>query len=174
MDYFVLRFDHSYRKEDILALSRLSSRIMRKWRSRIMRIFCTVLGDGDFRERRSCSDAAGDDAEWHRMDLIGRDPAPRLCFLQPNQRMGHKETDASVENLTIKFSDEGLAQSSSKAAASVPYHAFERLYHYRDRYFLFVDKLHAYILPEDRFVVGDSADFRAFIEAKTGKTVEYI
>ena len=67
-----------------------------------------------------------------------------------------------------------LAQSSSKAAASVPYHAFERLYHYRDRYFLFVDKLHAYILPEDRFVVGDSADFRAFIEAKTGKTVEYI
>ena len=28
--------------------------------------------------------------------------------------------------------------------------------------------------PEDRFVVGDSADFRAFIEAKTGKTVEYI
>ena len=41
-------------------------------------------------------------------------------------------------------------------------------------HFLFVDKLHAYILPEDRFVVGDSADFRAFIEAKTGKTVEYI
>ena len=74
----------------------------------------------------------------------------------------------------MKFSDEGLAQSSSKAAASVPYHAFERLYYYRDRYFLFVDKLHAYILPEDRFVVGDSADFRAFIEAKTGKTVEYI
>ena len=56
----------------------------------------------------------------------------------------------------------------------MPYHAFERLYHYRDRYFLFVDKLHAYILPKDRFVVGDSADFRAFIEAKTGKTVEYI
>lgn len=56
----------------------------------------------------------------------------------------------------------------------MPYHAFERLYHYRDRYFLFVDKLHAYILPEDRFVVGDSVDFRAFIEAKTGKTVEYI
>lgn len=51
----------------------------------------------------------------------------------------------------------------------MPYHAFERLYHYRDRYFLFVDKLHAYILPEDRFVVGDSADFRAFIEAKTGQ-----
>lgn len=46
MDYFVLRFDHSYRKEDILALSKLSSRIMRKWRSRIMRIFCTVLGMG--------------------------------------------------------------------------------------------------------------------------------
>ena len=87
---------------------------------------------------------------------------------------GARKQSLQVENLTMKFSDEGLAQSSSKAAASVPYHAFERLYHYRDRYFLFVDKLHAYILPEDRFVVGDSADFRAFIEAKTGKTVEYI
>ena len=87
---------------------------------------------------------------------------------------GTRKQTLQVENLTIKFSDEGLAQSSSKAAASVPYHAFERLYYYRDRYFLFVDKLHAYILPEDRFVVGDSADFRAFIEAKTGKTVEYI
>ena len=87
---------------------------------------------------------------------------------------GARKQSLQVENLTMKFSDEGLTQSSSKAAASVPYHAFERLYHYRDRYFLFVDKLHAYILPEDRFVVGDSADFRAFIEAKTGKTVEYI
>ena len=128
MDYFVLRFDHSYRKEDFRALSKLAGKTTRKWSSRIISVFGFAVG---------------------------------LFSLQ-------------VETLTMKFSDEGLAQSSSKAAASVPYHAFERLYHYRDRYFLFVDKLHAYILPEDRFVVGDSADFRAFIEAKTGKTVEYI
>ena len=99
-----------------------------------------------------------------------------LCFFRSrlNAWGARKAGAPASRTLTIKFSDEGLAQSSSKAAASVPYHAFERLYHYRDRYFLFVDKLHAYILPEDRFVVGDSVDFRAFIEAKTGKTVEYI
>ena len=46
MDYFVLRFDHSYRKEDFRALSKLAGKTTRKWSSRIMRIFCTVLGMG--------------------------------------------------------------------------------------------------------------------------------
>ena len=177
MDYFVLRFDHSYRKEDILALSRLSSRIMRKWRSRIMRIFCTVLGMGILGSGvavlmlwsdREISDLTATLLLFGGLCLV-------LGFFRNRlNAWGARKQSLQVENLTMKFSDEGLAQSSSKAAASVPYHAFERLYHYRDRYFLFVDKLHAYILPEDRFVVGDSADFRAFIEAKTGKTVEYI
>ena len=42
MNYFVLRFDHSYRKEDILALSKLSGRVLRKWSRRIL----SLLGYG--------------------------------------------------------------------------------------------------------------------------------
>ena len=34
MDYFVLRFDHSYRKEDFRALSKLAGKTTRKWSSR--------------------------------------------------------------------------------------------------------------------------------------------
>lgn len=174
MDYFVLRFDHSYRKEDILALSRLSSRIVRKWRSRIMRIFCTVLGMGILGSGVAVLTLPGMTLNGIVWILLGVILLLVSVFYNRINAWGTRKQTLQVENLTIKFSDEGLAQSSSKAAASVPYHAFERLYHYRDRYFLFVDKLHAYILPEDRFVVGDSVDFRAFIEAKTGKTVEYI
>ena len=171
MDYFVLRFDHSYRKEDFRALSKLAGKTTRKWSSRIISVFGFAVGLFAFLSGilmlwsdREISDLTATLLLFGGLCLV-------LCFFRSRlNAWGARRQALRVENLTIKFSDEGLAQSSSKAAASVPYHAFERLYHYRDRYF----KLHAYILPEDRFVVGDSADFRAFIEAKTGKTVEYI
>ena len=164
MDYFVLRFDHSYRKEDFRALSKLAGKTTRKWSSRIISVFGFAVGLFAF--------LSGILMLWSDREIS--DLTATLLLFGGLNAWGARKQSLQVENLTMKFSDEGLAQSSSKAAASVPYHAFERLYHYRDRYFLFVDKLHAYILPEDRFVVGDSADFRAFIEAKTGKTVEYI
>lgn len=175
MDYFVLRFDHSYRKEDFRALSKLAGKTTRKWSSRIISVFGFAVGLFAFLSGilmlwsdREISDLTATLLLFGGLCLV-------LGFFRNRlNAWGARKQSLQVENLTIKFSDEGLVQSSSKAAASVPYHAFERLYHYRDRYFLFVDKLHAYILPEDRFVVGDSADFRAFIEAKTGKTVEYI
>ena len=175
MDYFVLRFDHSYRKEDFRALSRLADKTTRKWSSRIIAIFGFVVG--------SFALFSGILMLWSDQEISDLTATlllfGGLClvlgfFRNRLNARGARKQALKVENLTMKFSDEELTQSSSKAVASVPYHAFEQLYHYQDRYFLFVDKLHAYILPEDRFAVGDSADFRAFIEAKTGKTVEYI
>lgn len=175
MDYFVLRFDHSYRKEDFRALSKLADKTTRKWSSRIIVIFGFVVGLFAFLSGILLLWSDGDLSDLAATLLL----FGGLClvlgiFRNRLNAWGARRQALQVENLTIKLSDDGLTQSSSKAAAMVPYGAFERLYHYRDRYFLFVDRLHAYILPEDRFVVGDSADFRAFIEARTGKTVEYI
>lgn len=175
MDYFVLRFDHGYRKEDFRALTRLAAKTTRKWSSRIISVFGLTVGLFSLLSGLLMLWSDEEAGELTATLLLFGGLCLVLCFFRSRlNAWGARKQTLQVENLTMKFSDEGLAQSSSKAAASVPYHAFERLYHYRDRYFLFVDKLHAYILPEDRFVVGDSADFRAFIEAKTGKTVEYI
>lgn len=44
MDYFVLRFDHSYRKEDFRALSKLAGKTTRKWSSRIISVFGFAVG----------------------------------------------------------------------------------------------------------------------------------
>ena len=173
MDYFVLRFDHSYRKEDFRALSKLADQTTRKWSGRILSLFGLVVGlfallsgilmlwsDGGL------SDLAATLLLFGGLCLV-------LClFRRRLNAWGARKQSLKVENLTMKFSDEGLTQSSDKATAIVPYRAFERLYYDRGRYFLFVDRLHAYILPEDRFVVGDPADFRAFIEEKTGRRVE--
>lgn len=175
MDYFVLRFDHSYRKEDFRALSKLAGKTTRKWSSRIISVFGFAVGLFAFLSGilmlwsdREISDLTA------TLLLFGG-----LClvlgfFRQPPERMGARKQSLQVENLTMKFSDEGWRRAAARPRHRCRIMRSSGLYHYRDRYFLFVDKLHAYILPEDRFVVGDSADFRAFIEAKTGKTVEYI
>ena len=44
MDYFVLRFDHSYRKEDFRALSGLADKTTRKWSGRVISLFGFVVG----------------------------------------------------------------------------------------------------------------------------------
>ena len=174
MDYFVLRFDHGYRKKDILALSKLSGKVLRKWSGRLISAFGLLVAlflliTGIF---RLCTEGWG--AEQAFWTVLGVGMLALTFFKARLNAWGARRQAIRVENLTMKFSDEGLTQSSDKATALAPYSAMERLMHYRGCYFLFVDRLHAYILPEDRFVVGDSADFRAFIEAKTGKTVEYI
>lgn len=175
MDYFVLRFDHGYRKEDFRALTKLAGKTTQKWSGRILSVFGFAAGLFSLLSGLLLlwSDEKVSDLTATLLLLGG------LClalgfFRSRLNAWGARKQALQAENLTMKFSGEGLTQSSSKATALVPYSAFERLYHYRERYFLFVDRLHAYILPEDRFAVGDSADFRAFIEAKTGKTVEYI
>ena len=175
MDYFVLRFDHSYRKEDFRALSKLAGKTTRRWSSRILSVFGFAVGLFSFLSGIMMLWSDGEISDLTATLLLFGGLCLTLCFFRNRlDAWGARKKALKVENLTIKFSDDGMTQSSSKATALVPYHAFERLYHYQARYFLFVDRLHAYILPEDRFVVGDSADFRGFIEAKTGKGVEYL
>ena len=175
MNYFVLRFDHSYRREDILALSRLSGRVLRKWRSRILSllgygvgIFAVLTGILLLWSEERVTPLGA------TMLLLGV-----LCIVSNIFRYrlnvwGAAKQAIRVENLTMKFTDEGLTEQSSKATLQMPYSAFERILHYRGRYFLFVDRMHAYILPEDRFAVGDPADFPRFIAEKIGKPIESI
>lgn len=173
MDYFVLRFDHSYRKEDFRALSKLADKTTRKWSGRVISLFGFVVGLFAFLSGILMLRSDGEISDLTATLLLFGGLCLVLCFFRSRlNAWGAGRQALKVENLTMKFSDEGLTQSSDKATATVPYSAFERLYHYRERYFLFVDRLHAYILPEDCFVVGDSADFRTFIEEKTGRRVE--
>ena len=134
MDYFVLRFDHSYRKEDVRALSKLAGKTTRKWSSRIISVFGFAVGLFAFLSGilmlwsdREISDLTA------TLLLFGGLCLARGIFRNRLNAWGARKQSLQVENLTMKFSDEGLAQSSSKSASSMPYHAFELLYHYRAR-----------------------------------------
>ena len=128
MDYFVLRFDHSYRKEDFRALSGLADKTTRKWSGRVISLFGFVVGLFAFlsgilmlRSDEGMSELTATLLLFGGLCLV-------LCFFRSRlNAWGARKQALKVENLTMKFSDEGLTQSSDKATATVPYSAFERL-----------------------------------------------
>ncbi len=174
MDYFVLRFDHSYEKADFIALNAVASKKLMPWWKRgvdiimllaaLFLIFggAAMLGDEEVR-------GSGITAVLMGVALL-------LLFVFKNRvnAWASRRNMAKVENLTIKCSDDVITEKSTKMLVQVPYTTIARVFHYRQRYFLFVDKRRAYILPEAHFVVGDPHDFASFITEKTGRTVEYI
>lgn len=174
MDYFVLRFDHGYEKGDFIALNAVAAKKLTSWWKRgvgiimllaaLFLIFggAAMLGDAEVR-------GSGITAM-----LMGAAFILLFVFKNRVNAWASRRNTAKMENLTIKCSDDGITEKSTEMLVQVPYTAIARVFHYRQRYFLFVDKRRAYILPEAHFVVGDPRDFASFITEKTGKTVEYI
>lgn len=75
----------------------------------------------------------------------------RYCF-------GEGQIEAGAESMTAQYA----------------YSALSALYHSRGVYYLYVDKAHAFILPERSFTAGDPASFGAWIAAKTGLEMKEI
>lgn len=54
------------------------------------------------------------------------------------------------------------------------YEVLQGLYEDGEYYFLFVNPKVGYLLRKRDFTVGTAEDFRAFLEARTGKSVQYV
>lgn len=76
--------------------------------------------------------------------------------------------------LTITLDEIGIHDHSMKGDATFPWKSFVGGYHCKNRYFLFFDEHHAYILPERAIVAGDPATIKAFLEEKLQKEVKEI
>ena len=72
---------------------------------------------------------------------------------------------------TVTLEEERIHGESEKGEGSYPYSAVIGAYHYKERYFLFVGKRHAMLLPERGLIQGDGAHLRAFLEEKLGKEI---
>ena len=69
------------------------------------------------------------------------------------------------------FLAESFTERTSVGVTSHPYGAIYAAYHFKNRFFVFLDKKHSYILPEAEFVQGLLAEFKPFLEQKCGKKV---
>lgn len=84
----------------------------------------------------------------------------------------YRGRNRGVKEISYTFCDETLLIQDALEEGKIGYAAFTRLAEDRKRYFLFVQKHAAYILPKSDFTQGDSAEFAAFIAEKTGLKVK--
>lgn len=175
MDYFVLRFDHGYEKADFIAMQKLYQKTVQPWWWKALAL--VMLLAGVFLVFGGALMLALDEEVFGQALvslLMGGLLILLTLFRTRINAWGSRRQAMKTGNLTIKFSAEGLTETSRMGTFSMPYGNVERVFYYRERYFLFLDKRHAHILPERAFAVGDPKDFPAFIEDRTGKRVEYI
>ena len=72
---------------------------------------------------------------------------------------------------TVTLGEEKIHDKDEKMEGVYPYSSIIGAYHYQERYFLFIDKRRALILPERGLTQGDMGSLRSFLEDKIGKTV---
>lgn len=73
---------------------------------------------------------------------------------------------------TVTLGEESVHGKSVKGESSYPYSAVVGAVHYRERYFLFLDKRHAMLLPERALTNGDRAGLRSFLTKKLGMEIK--
>lgn len=75
------------------------------------------------------------------------------------------------EKVTVILEPEGVRGKSRMGEDFCPYTAVIGGYHYRERYFLFLDKRHAMLLPEKSLTQGEPAALKGFLEEKLEKEI---
>lgn len=173
MDYFVLRFDQGYEKDDYLALQRLYQKKLQPWWKHILEVLMLLAGVIVVIDAILLL-TLGSIGQGLFSLALGLLLAMIFLFRTRINAWASRRQAMKTENLTVKFSAEGITETSSTGTLTMPYSNVERIFHYRACYFLFLDKRHAHILPESHFAVGDPADFAAFIEDRTRLRVEHV
>ena len=74
--------------------------------------------------------------------------------------------------ITLTAEEEGLHAQADALSSDYSYQAFQDIARYNGAYYLYIDKGHAFILPESCFTQGDPAAFGSFIAEKTGLEVK--
>lgn len=84
----------------------------------------------------------------------------------------YRGRNRGVKEISYTFCDETLLIQDALKEGKIGYAAFTRLVEDRKRYFLYVQKRAAFILPKSDFTKGDPAEFAAFIAEKTGLKIK--
>lgn len=76
-----------------------------------------------------------------------------------------KKVQKKMEN-TYTFYDDFVIISSGKDRVKLKYSKFYKIFEEQDRFYLYLDKNHSYLLLKSNFSIGNSNDFYAFIKRK--------
>lgn len=162
----MFQFQYDYTLEDMNALSRVTAKTYRRKKVLILRVVLALLG-------LAYLFVGG-------VMLSGKGTIPGLILIAAGLLFGamavfyHQGTAwrskrmmvEGMGSLTVTLEEEGLRGKSGLGEEFFLYSAVIGGYHYRERYFLFLDKRYATLLPERALTQGDPAGLRSFLIEK--------
>lgn len=170
----MFRFQFDYTLEDMNALSRLAGKTYRRKKVLITRTVLALLGLAYL----AMGALFFADQSWVVgiiLFVAGVFFAAVAIFYHQGTAWRSKRMMVEGEGtFTVDLEEENVRGRSGKGESAYPYSAVTGAYHYQERYFLFVDKRHAMLLPERGLVQGDGAALKGFLEEKLGKEIKEI
>lgn len=170
----MFQFRYEYTLEDMNALSRVTARTYRRKKVLLYRAVLVLLGAAYL--------AIGGLMLFHQSWAVGIVLfAAGLLFtalsLFYHQGIAWRTKRMMVEgegDFTVELEEESIRGKSEKGESAYPYSAVIGAFHYKERYFLFLDKRHAMLLPERALIKGDRTVLNGFLTEKLGKEIEEI
>lgn len=165
----MFEFVTTYTYRDFLYLNRLTARRYRRWYTLFYRLFTGIFGAA-FTVIGSLLLSEGFSASSLFILVVGVLLILLTVFYdQISALRSRRMTIQNLGQITFTFSDEQFSYVCSKQSAQHTYSSILSFFRYHERYFLFLDALHAYVLPYSGFTAGNRDEFEAFLARKTGK-----
>ena len=176
---FRFELPEGYSTQDILALNRLWTKKskVRRWTTPLFRLFLLFVGASFVLSSLSWLDGGyvGATPVWQLVAIplvigllwlfVG------LFYFQISAWRSRRLMLKNVDRFKFTLDSEGVREQTNKGTAHYRYDVFVDAYDYQDRWFLFLDKRHAFILPKAALTVGEAGMFAVFWTEKTGKAV---
>ena len=168
----MFRFQYEYTLEDMNALSRVSARTYRRKKVLVYRTVLALLGAVYL----GMGVLLFSHQSWVAGTVLliaGLLFAAISVFYHQGTAWRTKRMMVEGEGgFTVTLEEEGVHGKSEKGESSYPYSAVIGAYHYRERYFLFLDKRHAMLLPERALVMGDPSLLQSWLEQKLKRDIQ--
>ncbi len=159
-----------YTFSDFLMLNRLSAKTYRKWRTVLFRLFTGLLGTAfTFIGILMLADE-GFSATWLFVLIVGIWMLVIAVFIHWVQayRTGQMKLDG-INEIEYHFDEDAISVVTAKQTAKTLYSSLHSIFRYRERYFLCVDRQHAFIVPFSCFADGERECFEQFLCEKSGR-----
>lgn len=167
----MFQFQYDYTLEDMNALSRVTARTYRRKKVLLLRLALALLGVA-YLVVGGAMFAPG--SKLFGVILLGAGLlflCLALFYHQGAAWRTKRMMAAGAESSTVTLEEESVHGKSKLGESSYPYSAVIGAYHYRERYFLFLDRRHAILLPERALIRGDPTGLKDFLEKKMGKEI---
>ena len=178
--HFELPDGYSY--QDMLMLCRAYVRKgpVRRWLDRLFRLCMILLGGAWILSALSWLDGGyvGETPLWILVAcpmLIGLFLLALGLFLDRLSAWGSRRRNLQdLGRISVCLDADGVIVETKKGKDIRPYSAFTEAYACKGYWLLFMDKRHAYILPQTAMTTGNPEDFPAFWVEKTGMSIKTI